>query len=137
MSNAKIFGNWVLGIENLFMLYLFIALSIISNVLANTSLKIGADRLKGLSWQAPVQSFIKIIIDVPLIGGAILFVFSFVCYIYLLNRENLSLIYPITTSLSLVLVTVVSMFYLHESLRWLQIVGIVLIVFGVLFVAHR
>lgn len=119
------------------MLYLFIVLSILSNVAANISLKIGATRLKGLSWQQPLGSFWKIITDIPLVAGAFLFVFSFVCYLYLLSRVNLSTIYPITTSLSLVLVTLVSMFYLHESLRWLQIVGIVLIVLGVWFVFNN
>lgn len=119
------------------MLYLFIALSILSNALANVSLKIGSSKLVGLSWQEPVDSFIKVITDIPLVAGAVLYVFSFACYIYILNQANLSLVYPILTSLALILITLISFFYLHESLRAIQIIGIIVIILGVWLVSHK
>lgn len=119
------------------MLILLMILSVLSNALANISLKIGASKLNGLSWQEPSQSFIKIITDIPLIAGAAFFVFSFVCYIYILNHANVSLAYPILTSLALVLITLISVFYLHESLGLIQAVGIAVIILGVWLVSHK
>lgn len=119
------------------MLYLFIALSIFSNAIANVSLKIGASHLEGLSWQLPVQSFLKMITDIPLVVGGVFYVFSFACYIYILNQANVSLMYPILTSLGLILITLISVFYLHESLRFIQIIGIFVIIFGVWLVSHK
>ncbi len=119
------------------MLILFMILSILSNALANITLKIGASKLAGLSWQQPWQSFLKIIADIPLVAGAVFFVFSFACYIYILNQANVSLVYPILTSLALVLITLISVFYLHESLRIIQIIGIAVIILGVWLVSHK
>lgn len=119
------------------MLYLFIALSILSNVIANVSLKIGASHLSGLSWQLPVQSFFKIITDIPLVAGGVFYVFSFTCYIYILNQANLSLAYPILTSVAMILVTFVSVFYLNETLKIIQVVGIISIIIGVWLVSHK
>jgi len=119
------------------MLYLFIALSILSNVIANVSLKIGAGRLSGLSWQLPIQSFFKIITDIPLVAGGAFYVFSFACYIYILNQANLSLVYPILTSVAMILVTLVSVFYLNETLKIVQAAGILFIIVGVCLVSYK
>lgn len=119
------------------MLYLFLALSILSNVAANVSLKIGAGRLSGLNWHLPIQSFLKIITNIPLVAGAAFFVFSFACYIYILNQANLSLAYPILTSVAMILVTLISVFYLNETLKIIQVVGIISIIIGVWLVSHK
>jgi multidrug transporter EmrE-like cation transporter len=119
------------------MLYLFIALSILSNVIANVSLKIGAGRLDGFNFHEPAQAIIKIFTDVPLVMGAAFFVFSFVCYIYVLNYVNLSIFYPVSASLGISLIAIISVFFLHESLHLMQIVGIAVIVFGVWLVSHK
>lgn len=119
------------------MLYIFIALAILSNVAANVSLKIGAGRLSGLSWHLPVQSFLKIITDIPLVAGAALFVFSFMCYVYVLNHVNLSIFYPVSASLGISLIAIISVFFLHESLHLTQVMGIAVIVLGVWLVAHK
>lgn len=63
--------------------------------------------------------------------GIFLYGVSFLSWITLLTRVNLSLIYPISTSLNIIAAIILSIVLLHESLNVVQIVGIAIVILGV------
>lgn len=76
----------------------------------------------------------------PAIGlaglGAFLYVFSFLVWLLILMRMELSLAYPVAIGLTLVLSTILSGVVLHEQLSALRITGVVLIFLGILIVVR-
>jgi len=66
-----------------------------------------------------------------LIGGIILFGVSFLFYLFVLMKFQLNIAYPILVSGGLILITIASWFFFKEPLSWLQILGIIIIIFGI------
>lgn len=69
------------------------------------------------------------------IVGVICYISSFLLYLVLVSKFDLSKIYPITTGIIFIGVMVSSVFFLNESVKWTQILGSVLILIGVLLLA--
>ena len=65
--------------------------------------------------------------------GVILYLVSSVFFLYLLRTEELSMLYPMT-SLGYVFVTILSYYILKEKINVFKTLGIVSIIFGVVFV---
>lgn len=55
---------------------------------------------------------------------------SFLVYIYLISKFELSYIIPVTAAVIYILVFVASFTIFHESISWMKIIGIILIVSG-------
>ncbi len=70
-------------------------------------------------------------------GGGLMLIFSFCLWLYLLSKINLNIIYAVSSSLTLVAVVIVSVFLFKESLTFLQIVGILVIVIGIFLVLGK
>lgn len=66
-----------------------------------------------------------------IISGIILYIASFVMYIYLISRHDLGYIIPITTALVYVLIFIASYFIFREVFTVTKVLGIVLILGGV------
>lgn len=77
----------------------------------------------------------RLIQNIWLISGLFLFGVSFFLWLFIISRLKLSVAYPISTSLSFCLITLASWFIFKEQLALLQIVGIILIIFGIFLVA--
>lgn len=66
-----------------------------------------------------------------LMTGIILFGISFLVYLFVLSKFQLSIAYPILVSAGILLIALASRFLFNESLSWLQILGIIFIIFGI------
>lgn len=64
-----------------------------------------------------------------------LYVSVFVYYVIVLKRVDLSILYPLYTVLSLVLVMVLSAYFFQERLTWSQLLGVVFASVGIFLIA--
>lgn len=68
--------------------------------------------------------------NIPLLAGLSLYGLSMVLFVHALRNEQLSLLYPLI-SLTYIWVTAVSIIFLHESISFGKIAGVIIIVSGV------
>ena len=98
--------------------YVFLALAIIGEVIATTFIKFTiGDRQ--VWWAYPIV--------------AVGYVFAFVMLSFTLSRGvPLGIAYALWAGIGVVLVAVISWLFFHESLTWMQIAGMVLVIAGVM-----
>jgi len=65
--------------------------------------------------------------------GAVCYVFSFLTWMFLLSKKELSLIYPLTVSIVYVAIMISSVLLFHEQFTLYKIIGVILIGLGILF----
>jgi undecaprenyl phosphate-alpha-L-ara4N flippase subunit ArnE len=102
-----------------------IALMVVCTVftsLGQLFLKLGANKL-----QFSLQG---VFLNLPLVAGIIFYAIGAVLLIYSLKKANLSFIYPFV-SLSFIWVSLLSYFFLGESMSFIQLLGIPCIILGV------
>ena len=115
---------------NIILLAIYISLSTGGATLVKMG---GAEKWKPL-FSAPGVGF-----DISLITllGAITYGFSFLVFIVLLNRLDLSYLTPVATGISYIILMGVSAIVFHEHFTLLKTLGCILILIGVLLViAH-
>lgn len=107
--------------------------SVFTASLAQIFLKKGALALKdlSLSWPGFTDLILSVFKNKWLFSGGVLFVISFFFYIFTLSKLELGFAYPVMVSLGMVLVLLGSQLFLGESLSWLQVLGIILILFSI------
>jgi multidrug transporter EmrE-like cation transporter len=115
--------------------YLVLAIAIILNAAANILMKIGMNRVGGLEITSLSDIWQKFFLNYIVWLAIVCFVIALLSYSYVLSFIQLSIAYPILTSLAFVLVTLISLLYLSEKLTLLQIGGIGIIILGVWLVA--
>lgn len=79
-------------------------------------------------------SIFGINISLKMILGAIFYVFSFVLWLYIVSKMNLTVAMPLSVALVNTLVVIESCIILKEKISIVQGVGIFIIIFGVLLV---
>ena len=108
-------------------IYIFIRLilSIVTSVLAQVFMKIGASH--------HVYLFKIMSIGVPLypIVSILFYFFSFVSYYFALKNNELSFVSPVCTGGVFVLVIVCSFFLFNETISFSKMIGILLICAGI------
>ena len=108
-------------------------LAITLNAVANILLKVGAEKTK------ESNNILELLLGMATNPVTILAIFCFAAgmaaYNYVLMKTNLSVAYPIMTSVGYIIVLMASWLFLKETLTILQISGILLIVAGVWMVA--
>ena len=109
-------------------------LAIFFNALANVLIKIGMIRTGKMEGWGQMLS--KAAVQPAFILGVISFALALLAYSAVLTRLNLSVAYPIMISMGLVLVVFASYFLLNESIRFIQLVGFLLIIAGIWMVAR-
>lgn len=67
------------------------------------------------------------------LAGVIMYGLSFLVYIYLLSKNDLGFIIPLTTGLVYILIMAASYFIFHETFSAQKIIGIFLVFLGILF----
>jgi small multidrug resistance pump len=65
------------------------------------------------------------------VSGIFLYVFSFLLYIYLISKNDLGFIIPLTTALVYILIFIASYFIFHETFTLVKALAIALILCGV------
>lgn len=76
----------------------------------------------------------KNLVDMRLLGGAALYLTSFLAWFYLLSKNDLTYIYPIVVGLGYVVILLFSIFILGEQPNLFRYAGIVLILLGVMLI---
>ncbi len=122
------------GAGNMFTTYVLLAVSIVLNAAANILMKAGALKPKENNQIADV--FINMATNPVIWGGIGCFALGLAAYNYALIKMNLSVAYPINTSIGYILVILVSCVLFKESLSGVQLSGIGLIIAGVWMVAR-
>jgi len=116
------------------MTYIVFIIAIVLNALANILMKLGA--LKPAGPTKVTDLIINMITNPIIISGVISFGLALAAYNYVLIKTNLSVAYPIMTSVGYVIVILVSWLFLKESISMLQVVGFFFIIAGVWMVAQ-
>ena len=104
------------------------------NALANILMKVGMLKAGGMRLE-PGSLLRNFVLNPMVILGVISFASALVCYGYVLSRLNLSVAYPIMTSVGYAIVVLASVAFLGEKLDPVQVVGLSDIVIGVWLVA--
>jgi multidrug transporter EmrE-like cation transporter len=116
------------------MSYIILILAITFNAVANILMKVGMLREKPAS---NLMSFVTdMILNPVLIAGMICFALGLAAYCYVLTKLNLSIAYPIMTSVGYVIVIIASWLFLKETITFFQIMGFTFIIAGVWMVAR-
>jgi len=72
------------------------------------------------------------------VAGILLYAMSFLLYIYLISKNDLGFIIPLTTALVYVVVFIGSFFIFHETFTMIKVFSIGLIITGVILLnLHR
>jgi len=116
------------------MTYVIFVISIVLNAAANILMKVGA--LKPKESNQLLEVFLNMVMNPIIIAGIICFALGLAAYNYVLIKINLSVAYPINTSLGYILVILVSWLVLKETITLVQLGGIGLIIAGVWMVAR-
>lgn len=114
--------------------YFLLALAIVLNAMANIVLKWAMRGQAGAAGQgtAVIKGLLN---NYWAWGGIALFGLAFVLYSVVLTKINLSIAYPVMTSLGLVIISVVSVLFFKEVITNWQMVGLLLIIIGVWLVS--
>jgi small multidrug resistance pump len=110
------------------MKWVILGSAIFFNAFANIMIKIG---MMNKGEKVDIKMLITTITTPAIIVGISSFILALAAYGYVLSKMNLSIAYPIMTSMGFMIVTLASYFFLKESITPIQIVGYLLILSGV------
>ncbi|MDO8571751.1 MAG: EamA family transporter [bacterium] len=114
--------------------YLIVTLAITVGALGNFLIKIGSKHLPTTGLNG--ETILKIITNGPLLLGIALLIVSFPFYSMALQRLNLSVAFPLIQNVTFAILLVLSYFFLKESLTFINFLGIVLIMVGLVLAAR-
>ena len=110
--------------------------NVILNTAGNVLMKIGLTRIEDLNFFS-LQNILKnVVLNAPLVIGVFSYGASLVFYLFVLQKVNLSIAYPIVVGCTMILVTIVSRLIFHEAISLIQISGSVVILIGIMLVAR-
>lgn len=110
--------------------WIFIILYIVFAVSGSTLLKLGSTSSKIL-FSIP---FINTNVTIITLIGILTYGLSFLCYIILLCKYDLSFISPLTVGLVYILLMITAFLFFHEQFTFYKILGSSLILIGIFFV---
>lgn len=118
------------------MLYIILLyLSVVAgNVIGNVFFKIGTKMMPAIGT-VPFIEVAGALLNKWFFLGILGYALSLPAFMLLLTRQKISIVYPIVTGLTFVIISLVSVFYLKESLNATQIVGIFVIFLGLTMLA--
>ncbi|WP_437993278.1 DMT family transporter [Sorangium sp. So ce145] len=117
--------------------YLFLIIALVFNATANILMKLASRRVPSMEGLSLVEKGLALVKNYHLVLGLVLFASNILFYVLALKRINLSIAYPIMSSGGFLLISVFSVYFLHETLTALQIGGIVLIAAGIALLAYN
>jgi multidrug transporter EmrE-like cation transporter len=115
-------------------IYIVLSLAIVLNALANILMKV-AMRKQDKTTEI-IEMVIQSLSNPTLFLGIFSFALALVAYCYVLSKLNLSIAYPLMTSLGFLIVILASWLFLGEAITKIQIIGFICITAGVWMVAR-
>ena len=115
----------------------FILFTVLTNALAQVSLKYGMVQLGSLNFAGvnPIIKLLQIVFSPFVFIGLCIFVISMASHLFVLSKVELSFAYPFL-SLAYVVVAVIAYYLFHEDLNALRVGGIALICVGTVLIAQ-
>lgn len=104
------------------MIYIFFAVNIIFLAIGQMLWKIGISKIEEFN-------IINIALNPYIISGIVLYGLATLLWLYILSKEELSLVYPLQ-SITYVLGTLIAIFVFKENVSVLRWIGIATIIFG-------
>lgn len=101
-------------------------------VLGQVFLKLGMQQIGPFSWTS--ECVIHVLTNLWLVAGIILLIIANVYWLWLLNKYPFSVIYPLT-SMGFMLGMLAGMLIFHETVDWIQWLGVCLVIGGCLLIA--
>ncbi len=117
-------------------IYIILAVAIVLNALANILMKVGMNKVGGLDGGVVTAWVTKMVTNPFVFFGLSCFGLALVAYNYVLSHLDLSIAYPVMTSVGYCIVIIASWAFLNEKIAPVQVVGFVLILAGVWMVAR-
>jgi len=114
--------------------YLIMIFVVTFNVCGHVFLKAGMNQIGGIAPGALIVNFSKIFTNISILFGLFCYVSSVAGYMVLLSKTDISVAYPVVTSLAYGLV---SFFIFKEPFSAVKWVGLGLILGGVLLVGMK
>lgn len=115
------------------MIILIFAAAVIANTIGTILIKEGSSRISAIGFS--LASVLNIISNWQILLGVAFYAASFPAYSYILQKLNVTVAYPVFTSLSFAAVVFISVLFLKESLTILQIFGLILVVGGIVLLS--
>ncbi len=115
-----------------------VVITAILTVMANLLMRGGVLRAGGFSLSLDTlwRDALALIGQPMFVVGFVLYGVSAVVWFRVLATENLSTSYPMLVSLTFALVTLGAVLFFRESISWIKVLGIVVILGGILLVAQ-
>lgn len=110
------------------MTYIFLAINIVFLAMGQMLWKLGVSKMGGFN-------IVSIILNPYIISGVALYGLATLLWLYVLSKEELSLVYPLQ-SITYVLGTILAIFVFHENVSLLRWIGIAVIIAGATLVAR-
>lgn len=109
----------------------------ILNTIAQVFLKTAMNRIGSFSFtlENVVPIGLKVVLSPFIILGLICYVLSVVVWLMVLSRNAVSVAYPLT-SIAFILTAFSAYFFLGESLSFIRIIGIFVIIFGIYLITR-
>ncbi|OEE68516.1 multidrug transporter [Enterovibrio norvegicus] len=115
------------------MKYLILIAGILANASASILIKYAVSNSSGIG-----QSFYqKFLLNPTLIGGVILYGVAFLLYTIALSKFPLNIAHPLLTSGSIAMVAFASVVGFGEKMSYLNMIGVLLIIIGVIALTVR
>lgn len=115
--------------------FILILVSVLIGSIGQVLLKIGANKLESfsLSYKTLYKNLLSVAIVPEILIGLIFFIISFLLWIKVLTKNELSYAYPMV-SIGYIIVTILSKIILKENLNLNKILGIIVIIIGVILI---
>ncbi len=108
--------------------FILIAIYVVLNSVGQLLIKMG-------TLEMPEVTGIYDFLNFKLITGVSLFGMSFLTWIYILSKNNLSYAFPFAVGLGYMAVIFLSIFVLKEAVTYLQLIGISLVWIGIILMS--
>ncbi len=115
--------------------YIFLILALLLNASANILIKLAASKTEGL--QAGIGGVLTTYLSPWFIGGIVCFGLNLLAYTLALKVIPLVVAYPIMVGTGYLIMVFVARGFLGESLTWIQGIGAVLILIGLVLIVPR
>ncbi len=119
--------------------FLFLAVSILFASSAQLLVKKGALLLGKLEFS--LENIFGVILHILknfyIMSGLFCLGLSFLLWIFIVSKKQLNIVYPISSSLTIVLVVIFSWFLFSENLSLWQISGILLVILGIFLLSFK
>lgn len=115
------------------MIYILLLVNIASLVIGQTLWKIG---VKKISMDLSFKGLIEIIKNPYILGGLFIYAFATIIWLYILSKEDLSIVYPLQ-SLCYLFTLIISIMIFKEYVPATRWIGVGFIVFGAFLVSLK